>query len=246
MEMHKIRDGHDPRLNDPASVASGRRKKFSGWPKRLHSLPCLAVSASVENILVVPRPVFETLGAFQGLSFEAGRYMTAFLDPQNNLFLPRPAAEQDPTHKQLIPYLILRCGDRVLCYGRGKSGGEARLHAKLSLGIGGHINDGDTHAAHFDEAAYRRAIERELHEELAIPGHYRQRPVALLNDDSNDVGRVHLGIVHLVDVESTGILPREDAIRDLEFLTLAELQTRRDHLETWSQICLDNLPRLLA
>ena len=204
------------------------------------------MSASVENILVVPRPVFETLGAFQGLNFEAGRYMTAFLDPQNNLFLPRPAAEQDPTHKQLIPYLILRCGDRVLCYGRGKSGGEARLHAKLSLGIGGHINDGDTHAAHFDEAAYRRAIERELHEELVIPGQYRQCPVALLNDDSNEVGRVHLGIVHLVDVESTGIHPREDAIRDLEFLTLAELQPRRDRLETWSQICLDNLPRLLA
>ncbi len=204
------------------------------------------MSAAAENILVVPRPVFDRLGAFEGLSFESDRYMAAFLDPQNNLFLPRPAAEDDPTHKQLIPYLVLRHGDRVLCYIRGKSGGEARLHAKMSIGIGGHINDGDTHAAHFDQAAYNRAVERELHEELDIPGSYRQRAVALLNDDSNDVGRVHLGVVHLVDVESTDIRPREDAIRDLTFLTVSELEARRDHLETWSQICLGGLARLLA
>ena len=72
------------------------------------------MSHSAENILVVPRHVFETLGAFQGLSLEADRYMAAFLDPQNNLFLPRPSAEEDPSHKQIIPYLVLRHGDRVL------------------------------------------------------------------------------------------------------------------------------------
>ena len=157
------------------------------------------VSDTPENILVVPRSVLETLGAFQGLSLEADRYMAAFLDPQNNLFLPRPSAEADPSYKQIIPYLVLRHGDRVLCYTRGKSGGEARLHAKMSVGIGGHMNDGDTNAAHFDQAAYLRAVERELHEELEIPGPYRQRAVALINDDTNEVGRVHLGVVHLVD-----------------------------------------------
>jgi predicted NUDIX family phosphoesterase len=204
------------------------------------------VSHSAENILVVPRHVFETLGAFQGLSLEADRYLAAFLDPQNNLFLPRPSAEEDPSHKQIIPYLVLRHGDRVLGYTRGKSGGEARLHAKMSIGIGGHMNDGDTHATHFDRAAYLRAVERELHEELAIPGAYRQRAVALINDDSNEVGRVHLGIVHLVEVDSTDIRPREDAIRDLTFLTAAELQEQRARLESWSQIVADALPQLLA
>ena len=199
-----------------------------------------------ENILVVPRPVFDRLGAFEGLSLEPERYIAAFLDPANNLFLPRSAAEQDPTHKQLIPYLVIRHGNRVLCYTRGKSGGEARLHAKMSIGIGGHINDGDTHAEHFDEAAYFRAVERELHEELEITGDYRQRIAALLNDDSNEVGRVHLGVVHLIDVESPDIRPREDAIRDLEFLTAAELAPRRERLESWSQICLGGLERLLA
>lgn len=204
------------------------------------------MSASVENILVVPRGVFEALGAFEGLSFEADRYLASFLDPRNNLFLPRPAAEDDPGHKQIIPYLVLRHGNRVLCYTRGKSGGEARLHAKMSIGIGGHINDGDAHAEHFDRASYLRAVERELHEELDIPGGYRQKPVAVLNDDSNDVGRVHLGVVHLVDVGTTEIRPREDAIADPVFLTAEELRERRDRLETWSQICLGGLDRLLG
>ena len=198
-----------------------------------------------ENILVVPRSVFDRLGPFEGLSFNPERYMPSFLDPANNLFLPRGAAEDDPTHKQLIPYLVLHHGNRVLCYTRGKAGGEARLHAKMSIGIGGHINDGDTHAAHFDEAAYFRAVERELHEELEIPGAYRQRIAALLNDDSNEVGRVHLGVVHLIEVDSSDIRPREDAIRDLRFLEAAELSPLRDRLESWSQICLDGLGQLL-
>jgi predicted NUDIX family phosphoesterase len=198
-----------------------------------------------ENILVVPRRVFDRLGSFEGLCFEPDRYMPAFLDPANNLFLPRAAAEEDPTHKQLIPYLVLRHGDRVLCYTRGKSGGEARLHAKMSIGIGGHINDGDTHAEHFDEAAYFRAVERELHEELEIRGGYRQRIAALLNDDSNDVGRVHLGVVHLIEVDSPDIQPREDAIRDLAFLSAAEITPLRDRLESWSQICWAGLDQLL-
>jgi predicted NUDIX family phosphoesterase len=116
----------------------------------------------------------------------------------------------------------------------------------MSIGIGGHINDGDTHAAHFDEAAYFRAVERELHEELEIPGAYRQRIAALLNDDSNQVGRVHLGVVHLIEVESTEIRPREEAIRDLEFLTATELAPRRERLESWSQICLGGLEQLLG
>jgi predicted NUDIX family phosphoesterase len=198
-----------------------------------------------ENILVVPRAVFDRLGAFDGLAFEPEPYIKAFLDPANNLFLPRSAAENDPTHKQLIPYLVLHHGDRVLCYTRGKAGGEARLHAKMSIGIGGHINDGDTHAEHFDQAAYFRAVERELHEELVIPGGYRQRIAALLNDDSNDVGRVHLGVVHLIEVDSMDIQPREEAIRDLRFVTAGELAPLRDRLESWSQICFDGLGSLL-
>jgi predicted NUDIX family phosphoesterase len=204
------------------------------------------MSPTEENILVVPRVILEELGLFEGLCFEAARYMPALLDPRNNLFLPRSAAEDDPTHKQLIPYLVIRHGGRLLHYTRGKSGGEARLHAKGSIGIGGHINDGDAQAKHFDAAAYQRAVERELHEELAIAGVYHQESVALLNDDSTAVGRVHLGVVHLVDVDSDAIRPREDAISNLEFLTPEELSGRREDLEVWSRICLDGLTGLLG
>lgn len=199
-----------------------------------------------ENILCVPRSVLDGLGSFDGLNFEVDRYMPALLDPANNLFLRRPAAEQDPGFKQLIPYLVVRCGERVLHYVRGKSGGESRLHAKGSIGIGGHINDGDTHATHFDASAYDRAVERELNEELVIPPGYRKKAAALLNDDSTDVGRVHLGIVHVIEVDNTDIRAREDAIRDIEFLSRSALEPRREHLEVWSRICLDGLERLLA
>jgi predicted NUDIX family phosphoesterase len=202
--------------------------------------------SQTENILVVPRRLFDELGSFEGLSFEVDRYLPALLDPTRNLFLSRPAAEEDPSYKQLIPYLVVRHKERVLCYTRGSSGGEARLHARLSIGIGGHINDGDTRAAHFDEASYLRAIERELHEELEIAGSYRQRPVALLNDDSNEVGRVHLGIVHLVEVGTPEVRPREEAIAAPVFRTLEELEPLRDRLESWSQICLGGLERWLA
>lgn len=212
-------------------------------------MPALAfriVANTEENILCVPRAVLDGLGAFEGLNFEVDRYLPALLDPANNLFLPRSAAEQDPGHKQLIPYLVIRCGDRVLHYVRGKSGGESRLHAKGSIGIGGHINDGDSHAAHFDEAAYDRAVERELNEELVIPTGYRKKVAALLNDDSTEVGRVHLGIVHIIEVANPDVRAREDAIRDIEFFNGADLESRREQLEVWSQICLGGLSQLLA
>ena len=204
------------------------------------------MSSTEENILCVPRPVLEDLGLFEGLSCEVSRYMPALLDPANNLFLPRSAAEQDPTHKQLIPYLVIRHGNRVLHYVRGKSGGEARLHAKGSIGIGGHINDTDAQARRFDRTAYERAVERELNEELEIGGGYSHKVAALINDDSTEVGRVHLGIVHVIDVASPMVKSREDAIREIEFLTAEELAPRRESLEVWSQICLSGLPGLLA
>lgn len=204
------------------------------------------MSANEENILVVPRRILEDIGHFEGLCFDVDRYMPALLDPRNNLFLPRSAAEDDPSHKQLIPYLVIRHGGRVLRYTRGKSGGEARLHAKMSIGIGGHINDGDSGAGHFNRDAYGRAVERELHEELAISGGYRQTIAALLNDEATEVGRVHLGIVHVITVDSPAISPREDAIRDLEFVAPAELAPTSERLENWSRICLGGLDRLLA
>jgi predicted NUDIX family phosphoesterase len=201
---------------------------------------------SEENILVVPRAVFEKIGAFQGLSLETDRYIQAFLDPANNLFMPRSLAEEDPTHKQIIPYLVIRVQNRILTYTRGKSGGEARLHAKISLGIGGHMNDGDSHAKHFDHDAYLRAVERELHEELEITAPYHQRIAGLINDDSNEVGRVHLGVVHLIDLDQESVQAREDAIHNLQLLTPTEIIEKIEDLESWSAICARGFDQMLS
>lgn len=192
-----------------------------------------------ENVLVVKRELFEELGAFQGLQRDSDRYLEAFLKRENNFFLPRSKAEDDPTHKQIIPYAVFTCGGRILHYVRGSKSGEKRLVAKGSIGIGGHINDSDESLFSFDEDAYHAAVRREIAEELRFEGGFEERVVALINDDSNEVGRVHLGVVHLVSLPHENVKPGEKAIAELGFLTPDELRARRDQLETWSQIVLD-------
>lgn len=199
-----------------------------------------------EHVLVVPRPLFDQLGSFQGLAFEVDRYLPTFLDPSNNYFLQRDEAEHDPTKKQIIPYAIFHHQGRFLRYVRSKKTGEQRLAAKASLGIGGHINSEDDAASSLERSTYLAGVEREVAEELNIEGAWSQRIVALLNDDSNEVGQVHLGVVHLVELETDRVTSNEDTIADVGFFTLEELRAERERLETWSQLCLDGLERLVA
>jgi predicted NUDIX family phosphoesterase len=194
-----------------------------------------------ENVLVVRRELFDRLGAFEGISFDTGRYLPSLLDPANNFFMNRELAEHDPSHKQIIPYAIFRHGERYLHYVRGGGGGEKRLAAKGSIGIGGHINDTDHAASSLDRDTYATGVEREIDEELELAGGHRQEILALINDDSNEVGRVHLGVVHLFTLDDDRVAAAEDGITELRFLTLDELSAVRDGLETWSRICLDAL-----
>ena len=199
-----------------------------------------------EMILVVRRSLFDELGAFQGLNFEVERYLPSFLARQNNFFTDRAKAETDPSLKQIIPYVLLVHEGRVLHYVRGKKAGEQRLVAKGSIGIGGHMNDTDEGLFAFDEGAYRAAVEREVGEELRLKTGYSDHIVALLNDDSNEVGQVHLGVVHIFQLESADVQKGEAMITELQFLDREQLAARRDSMETWSQICLDHLDQLLA
>ena len=199
-----------------------------------------------ENVLVIKRSLFDQLGSFQGLNFEPRKYLDAILSRGNNLFLPRAQAEKDPAHKQIIPYVLLTHGDKVLSYVRGKKAGEQRLVAKGSIGIGGHMNESDESLFALDEAAYRAGVEREVGEEIAVKTKFDDRIVALLNDDSTEVGQVHLGVVHVFNLAEANVEKREAMITNLAFLDKNELMTRRDSLETWSQICLDSLERLLG
>jgi predicted NUDIX family phosphoesterase len=204
------------------------------------------MTTPTENVLVIPRALFDQLGSFHGLNFEPRRYLDAMLSRGNNFFLARAKAENDPTHKQIIPYAILACGDRVLHYVRGKKAGEQRLVAKGSIGIGGHMNQDDELLWAWDKETYLGGVEREVMEDVKIETPFEDRIVALLNDDTTEVGRVHLGVVHVFRLEQANVQKREAMITNLAFLNKQELEERRDTLETWSQICLDHLERLLA
>ena len=201
-----------------------------------------------ELVLVVKRELFEQLGVFEGLRTDGmDLAVERLLDPANHFFMDRAEAEEDPSFKQLIPYCVFRHGERILHYTRGKSGGESRLHAKISVGVGGHINPVDADSGRTGPEVYHAAVARELEEELELPGGQSQRIIGLLNDDSNPVGRVHLGIVHLIDLESDAVSSREDALANLGFSLLAELNGEHfDRLETWSAFCVRHLAESLG
>src|SRR5438477_12914434 len=174
-----------------------------------------------ENVLVVRRSLFDQLGNFHGLNFASEKYLTALLSDGNNFFFPRAQAENDPAYKQIIPYVLLAFQDRVLYYVRGKKAGEQRLAAKGSIGIGGHLSEEkDKFLWHTtDEAAYRAGVEREVNEEIKIDTPFQDRVVALLNDDTTEVGRVHLGIVHVFKLPNPKTGNREERFTAEIFLT---------------------------
>lgn len=197
-----------------------------------------------EKVLVVPRPVFEKVGYFQqGVSPNADAYLEAFMAPGVAFFMDRATAEDDPSHKQIIAYGIFSYQGRILHYTRGNAGGEARLHDKGSLGIGGHINPVDYQGQEEGMDAYMAGVEREVQEELNFGCNYRQRVIGVINDDTNDVGAVHLGVVHLFELDGDDVTSNEDAINNIRFLSVDELRQEPlfSKLETWSQLSLDLL-----
>ena len=191
-----------------------------------------------ERVLVVPTPVFHSLGLFHGFTPEVQRYLPALLDAAHLRYLRRGDAETDPTFKQLIPYVVLRWRDRVFHYTRGAAGGEARLRARRSIGIGGHVSAEDGTP---DATAYTNGMLREVAEEVIVDSAYAERTVGLINDDRTPVGQVHLGIVHVFELDEPRVERRDDALAEVGFATLTDLRARRDEFETWSQFVLDAL-----
>ena len=203
------------------------------------------MSIAGENVLVFPRSLFEQLGIFQGFRTDVDRYLPIILDKKNNSFQPRARAETDPTFKQIIPYVVVTDGKSILHYVRGKKAGEQRLVAKGSIGIGGHINDEDHTLFTVGLQAFQDAVKREVCEELTVQGPFDARPVGLINDDSTEVGRVHFGIVHVLFRTPEQVKKNEQVITQVEFIPIEQLKAKREQMETWSQLCLDNLDALL-
>lgn len=192
---------------------------------------------SKARVLVVPGGELDRLGRFQGFCPEADRYLESLLSPGLGEFRPRSEVEDDPSWKQLIPYVVFRCAGSVFCYTRGTSQGEARLHRLRSLGVGGHVDEPDA-AGRATRDAYQVALQRELDEEVEIASPGTLRLVGLINDDSTPVGSVHLGVVHRYDLERPEVTPREGGLAECGFVPLDELATRVGEFETWSQIVL--------
>jgi len=197
-----------------------------------------------EQVLVVPTQFFHTLGHFQGFSTDIDRYRDVLLDAENVQFRPRSEVEIDPGFKQLIPYMIFCHTDSsgnvsIFQYVRGKGMGESRLHQKRSIGIGGHIaaEDQGQHSADI----YREGMLRELYEEVVLHTTFTERCVGLINDDTTEVGRVHLGIVHRLDVAEPNVISNEADLIESGFMPLDELRKHREQLESWSAISLDAL-----
>jgi predicted NUDIX family phosphoesterase len=193
---------------------------------------------ATERVLVVPTAIFHEAGLFQGFSPRADHYLPRLLLPRHLSYRQRSEVETDPSFKQLIPYVVLRHGDTVFHYTRGKAGTEARLRALRSVGVGGHISADD--ATLFDNP-YREAMFREVAEEVRLDSTYKERCIGLINDDSTPVGQVHLGIVHVFDLDEPKVQRREQVLTRTGFAPLAELRGQREEFETWSQFVLDVL-----
>jgi predicted NUDIX family phosphoesterase len=199
--------------------------------------------ATEERVLCFKRELFEKLGVFQGISLEVGKYLPVVTAPANTTYLDRNAAEQDRHHKQLIPYVLIICNDKILRYRRGKGGGEKRLHGLFSVGIGGHISDVDEGL--FSNAGYQEGMRRELIEEVDIAD-AKEVAVAVINDDSTEVGYVHFGVVHIMQVDNEDIAGRRSGILAPEFVPIAEATKDLSEYESWSRFCLEHLDTLLA
>jgi predicted NUDIX family phosphoesterase len=203
--------------------------------------------AQEEQILVIDREVLEQTGMFQGLVFDVQRYLKKIFAQGTARFMPRSQAEVDPAYKQLIPYVIMSCEGKYFSYVRGKRAGENRLTGLRSIGIGGHINPADNEVPLFDRdfrKMYDAALEREVAEEVSVETNHTDRIVALLNDESNEVGSVHLGIVHYWILDAPQIKKREQMITQMAFMSPAELHEVRNTMETWSQLCLSRLDEM--
>ncbi|HXT38891.1 MAG TPA: hypothetical protein VN887_02605 [Candidatus Angelobacter sp.] len=198
-----------------------------------------------ERILCFKRKLLEDLGVFQGLSLEVEKYLPVVTAASSLTYLNRSDAEQDKRYKQLIPYILLISDGRILRYRRGKGGQETRLHGLYSVGIGGHISEEDHGLFSSGRGGYQDGMRRELMEEVALD-QVKEAAVAVINDDSTEVGQVHFGVVHVMQVTSENVAGRRSGIVAPEFIPIADAMRDVAGYESWSRFCLENMALLLS
>jgi predicted NUDIX family phosphoesterase len=197
----------------------------------------VSAGTDVERVLVVPRSVVPDGASWYGLRTD-GLEAALEVIAEHGRFEPRAAMEIDPSFKQIIPYLVLRDGEDYFLMRRTRAGGDARLFDRWSIGVGGHIDPGD--------AGIAGGLRREWHEELVADFEPAFTPYALLNDDTTDVGAVHLGVVVLAEAGGRPVHVRETDKLSGAFASPAEVAAGVDHLETWSRIVFEALETAAA
>lgn len=187
-----------------------------------------------EQILVVPRtklfngkPVPHGYGRDDLDDLIKRIYASAY-------FIARDKAENDPSLKQIIPYLVVTYNDKIFLLQRHKAQTESRLHDKYSIAVGGHINPVEGEVV---EGILEKGLERELNEELLVQCSYTYHLAGYLNDDSNPVGSVHFGLVYKIKVkEETAVKVAEQELMTGRFVRTQDIEPYYELLETWSQI----------
>lgn len=192
----------------------------------------------VEQVLVLPRDEVPGGCDFTGIR-PLGTVGLATLRAalaKHGRWLDRPMAEDDPTHKQVIPYVVVRDGSAIFLMERTDAGGDARLHRRASIGVGGHLNPVDGRSDPLSVG-----LAREWTEELDAGWEPEFKPVGLLNDDGNAVGAVHLGVVFTVEANGRALDVRETDKLSGGFVSPDVIRTAWDRLETWSRLVADDL-----
>jgi predicted NUDIX family phosphoesterase len=187
---------------------------------------------SDERVFVVPRSSVVDGAGWYGLRTDGLEAFVVALE-RDGRFEPRDRMEQDPAYKQVIPYLVLRDGERFFLMRRTSAGGDARLHGRYSIGVGGHLNPGD--------GGLLGGLQREWAEELVADFIPQFRLVALLNDDTTEVGAVHLGAVYQADAAGRPVTIREVDKLSGSFVAPSEVAAVIDGMETWSRLVFESL-----
>ena len=189
----------------------------------------------IASILVIERKHIPEPLLKQGFNPASESLVKSLLENPQLFFMQRDLAENDPNYKQLIPYVVFQSPKGFFSYQRGKASSETRLRMLRSLGVGGHIEkeDGD-----IGQNSYIKGLWRELKEEVGIDPSNNIKLLGFINDDSNDVGKVHLGIVHLYKLETSDLESKELNLTDCKFSSISKIKEEEESFETWSRLLI--------
>lgn len=191
-----------------------------------------------ENILVIKISKFKNelriKNLWQGIKRDDLDRVLEVIKKEQELNL-RSLMELDYNYKQIIPYVVFKFNDSYFVMQRKETASETRLQSKLTLGIGGHINESDIAGQNIENWAVR-----EFHEEINYTGKLDMKLYGIINDDSNDVGKVHMGLVFFLEGESDKITIKSE-LKSGQLVKKEDLLGILDYMESWSKTIIQDI-----